>query len=376
MDTTTLRVSEPRELLALIPHQMGFRPDESVVLVSLRPPRGRVGLVVRVDLPDLADPDHGPRLARALVGHLDRDGAQRALLVVYTRDDPRYGVGGEVVEAAVEHVRDAAAAPFGEVAAWVVTSTGFLSLDCRDECCPPGGRPLEELESTAVGAQMVLVGSAVADSREDVGRIRPAGGEVRRSVTRVRQRWSQRREAAVTAGDAATVSWWRDCLEAWRETVRRAQEGEPVPAPRLLGRVEAGLRDVRVRDAVLVTLVPGTGELAERSLAEAQVSELVDAGMRRALATIVDPSVAERAPDVTTTVHERVLEAVVAHGEKERQAPALTLLGLLAWWRGDGARAQILLARALRCEPGYRLAALIDEALACGMPPGWVRARA
>jgi len=390
MQIPTLRVREPREMLALIPHQLGFHPAESVVLVSLRPPRGRVGLVVRVDLTDLADAAAGPRLARALVGHLDRDGAHRAALVVSTRHDPRSGPDA-LVAAAAAHVREAAAVPFGDVAGWVVTSTGYLGLDCRDECCPPGGRPLRELDSTEVGAQMVLVGSAVAGCRQDVARIAPAGADARRSVARVRRRWQQRGLLALgpgpAAGDEARCAWWQESMRAWRAAVRLVGEhagGTPPVAsgaaprlgPPLLGRIEAGLADVRVRDAVLVALVPGTGDLPEHSLADIRVTPLVDAGMRRALTLVVDPQVGVPAPEESTAVHERVLEAVVAHGERGGQAPALTLLGLLAWWRGDGARAQILLARALAADSGYRLAALVDEAVASGLPPGWVRARA
>jgi len=52
------------------------------------------------------------------------------------------------------------------------------------------------------------------------------------------------------------------------------------------------------------------------------------------------------------------------------------LLALLAWWRGDGARAEVLLARAFESGPAYRLAHLIDDAVAQGVPPGWVRAEA
>ena len=48
----TIRATEPRELLALIPFQLGFHPTESVVLVSLRPPRRRVGMMARADVVD------------------------------------------------------------------------------------------------------------------------------------------------------------------------------------------------------------------------------------------------------------------------------------------------------------------------------------
>lgn len=373
MDTPTLRVSEPRELLSLIPHQLGFHPSESAVAVSLRPPRSRVGLVVRVDLADLADPEHGPHLARGVVAHLDQDGAERSLLVVYTAADPREGPD-PTVAAALAHFRAAAEAPFGDVAAWAVTGTGYLSLDCADPCCPPGGRPLAELTSTQVNARMVLAGSAVAPSREDVARIRSAGSEARRSVARVRRRWLARGVRAADAGPEAREGWRAESVAAWRRAVAEQIERDGGPTAAALGRLEAGLSDPRVRDAVLVALVPGSGDLPERCVRGERPSEEDDAGLARSLALIVDPLVGVPAPPAATRVHEAVLEAVVAHGERRRQAAALTLLGLLAWWRGDGARGRILIERALRDDGGYRLAALLAEAVSCGVPPGWVRA--
>lgn len=373
MDTPILRVSEPREMLALVPHQLGFHPYESAVAISLRPPRGRIGLVVRVDLTDLAHPTHGPALARGLVSHLDRDGADRSVLVIYTAGDPRTGPD-PLVAAAVANFREAAEAPFGDVAVWVVTSTGYLALDCTDGCCPPGGRPLAELSATQVSAQMVLAGSAVADRREDVARIRPAGGEARRSVARVRRRWLARGVSALDKGPAELESWRRGGVAAWRRAVDEQLDRPAGPTAAALGRLEAGLADPRVRDAVLVALVPATGDLPERCVRGERPHPDDDAELGRALAQVVDPLAGVPAPPVATRTHEAVLEAVVAHGERGRQAAALTLLGMLAWWRGDGARAQILLERALVDEADYRLALLLADALACGVPPGWVRA--
>ena len=373
MDTPTLRVSEPRELLSLVPYQLGFRPTESVVAVGLRPPRGRVGLVVRVDLADLGHPQHGPQLARDVVAHLGGDGAERALVVVYTRDDPRSGPD-PVVAAAVATFREAAEAALGEVPAWAVTATGYLSLDCDGPCCPPGGRPLDDLTSTQVSAQMVLAGAAVADCRDDVGRIRSAGGDARRAVARVRRRWQERGRRAPGEGAVAVERWRCGSVQAWRRAVDEQLDRDGGPAAAALGRLEAGLADTRVRDAVLVALVPGQGDLPERCVRGVRPSREADDGLARALALVVDPLSGVPAPPAATRVHEAVLEAVVAHGERGRQAPALTLLGLLAWWRGDGARAQILLERALRDDGGHRLARLLADALGQGVPPGWARA--
>ncbi len=371
MQTTTLRVSEPREILALVPHRLGFRPHDSAVAVSLRAPRGAVGLVVRVDLPHLADAGSGPMLARTLVAHLGRDGARRALLVLYTEHDPR-GAGGPA-HVAARHLREAAAASLGEVQVWVVTSDGYLALDCADDCCPPGGRPLRDLDSTQVGATLVLAGSAVADSRDDLARITPASAEVRRSVARVRRRWEHRHEQALVAGPGPLAGWRLESLAAWRAAVDQVSVGRLGGAGAPWGRLEAGLADRRVRDGVLVSLVPGTADLAERCVRQEVLGSELDAALGSAMAAIMDPERGIVPPEEATAVHEAVLETVVARGRSGAQAPALTLLGVLAWWQGDGARARVLLDGALDAEPGYRLAELLDGALSAAIPPGWVR---
>src|SRR3712207_3632926 len=46
------RLSSPGEILAVLPSLCGFRPQESLVLMSLRGQRQRLGLTARVDLPD------------------------------------------------------------------------------------------------------------------------------------------------------------------------------------------------------------------------------------------------------------------------------------------------------------------------------------
>lgn len=390
MDATTIRVREPRELLALLPYQLGFRPQESAVAVALRPPRGRVGLIARVDLPDLGDVVHGPQLARGLVSHLVSDGARRAVLVLYTADDPRYpgdGPGGPgagrtcaaVARAAAEQFREAAEPFLRDVAVWVVARAGYLSLDCTDaDCCPPGGRPLRDLEGTAVGAHMVLAGALVADSREDLVRIHPASAGSRRNTARVAQRWRARRVDAGTAGDEALGRWRAEGLAAWRAEMERSRAGDVGARPALLGRIEASLADVRVRDAVLLALVPGTGDLPERSLVGAREHPdgEVAHGTSDALGAIIDTRRGVPPEDSLAAAGAEVLERVVAHARAEHRAPALTLLALLAWWQADGTRAGVLLERALEADPAHRLAHLLGDALAGGLAPGWVRRRA
>ncbi|WP_435736193.1 DUF4192 domain-containing protein [Cellulosimicrobium sp. PMB13] len=373
--STLIRARGPRELLAYVPFRLGYRPHESVVLVGLRGPRGRVGLVARVDIDDVADLEHGPQVARTVLAHLSADGASRAAVVVYT-DAPLRAGGPEAARAraAVEHCRETVEDTFGPTDVWVVTTTGWGCLDCDDPvCCPPGGRPASELESSEVGAHMVLAGASVADTREDAFRIPPAAPDARRSAARASRR-ARVRSSGRPASEAST--WRQEGLAAWRRAVALAAGAAPGSppelSPTLLGRVEAALEAVPVRDAVLLSFVPGVGDLPERT---ARGGGDVDAGTGEAIARIVDPAVAI-VPDPEETEPARVvLEGVVAHAARRRAAPALTLLALIAWWHGDGGRASERLREALAQDGSYRLALLLSSALDAGVPPGWVRAR-
>lgn len=379
MDPLLLRLAEPRELLALVPHLLGFQPRSSAVAVSLRGPRGRVGLVARVDLPDLADPVHGPQVARSLAAHLDRDGARRAVLVLYLDSGTPDGevlVRDALVTAASAHTAEAFDVPFGGVEVVVVGSRRYRCLACDPGCCPPEGRTVDELQATRTGAEMVLAGSVVAPARDALGQVPAASSDARRAVARVRRRRSDARARAAADGPGALARWRLASLAAWRELVAPDVDGAVrggTSRAALLGRVEAGLDDRRVRDAVLVALLPGTGTLPERALAHAGPAE--DAELRGAMSLLVDPATG-RAPGPGADVARDVLQEVVAHGRRSAQAPATTLLATLAWWRGDGARAAVLLERALGDDPTYRLAHLMRTTVEAGLAPGWVHAPA
>jgi hypothetical protein len=380
---TTIRTDDPRELLALIPFQLGFQPAESAVLVSVRADR-RVGLVARADLADLADPADGGQLARTLVTHLAGDGARRAVAVLFTAEDLQDSIEG-VGRTVASRLREAAAPALGDVDCWVVGPRGYHGLDCADRtCCPPGGRPLDDLQGTRIGAQMVLDGVTVARSRDELVRIPAAAPEARKAARRARLRW----ESRLAKGDAHR--WRRDGLALWRAEVARvaALDADPNdevdglrplvlgaladrPAATTMGKLHGALADVLVRDAVLLTLVPGAG-----CVADLVVAGDGGADVGRALRTIIDPVEGRRPDPVVTHPARRVLEQLVAHGPRgDGHVPALTLLAVLAWWDGDGARAGVHLDRALAADPAYRLAVLVDDALRLGMPPGWARAR-
>jgi hypothetical protein len=280
---------------------------------------------------------------------------------------------------------------------------------------------LSELESTRVGAQMVLEGVQVARSRSDLVRITPVDAAVRKSARRSAARWRSRVLAAT--GSTELHRWRREGLALWRtafdgayrasddsgavgrsagETGPDGLPGAPEagragsgpveaagpaasagggvvparfgpslwapPVPAVVGRLLAALEDALVRDAVMLGFTGDADRAADLLVAGDA------AGVGDALRVIIDPVHGRRPDERRTAAARAVLEHLVAHVGREGHAPALTLLAVLAWWEGHGARAGVLTDLALDADPDHRLAVLLDQALRTGMPPGWARA--
>ncbi|GEM_PF-276540 len=505
---TTLRLDHSRELLGLLPYQLGFHPRDSAVAVSLRGAEREVGLISRIGLPDVLGA-HGPGLLGGMAGHLARDGAGEVVVVVYDDGpDPRDPARGLRVDPASRAVRaaDRVRAVLGGVAVvttWLVTQDRYAGLDCRDPgCCPPGGRPLSDLAAGGLVGRVVARHDPVRESREQLGEIALAGAGPRRSASAARARWL---DVRLRAARPSEVRGWRQrSLGAWREALAAALEAGPDAdlelSPAQLGRIEAALDDRAVRDAVVLTLVDPTAELADDLVrrapdglgqrrargpagtdgggpgprgggpgprggrpgprgenedpgegrgadggwvldgavlsgdgidgagdwvddedgarggaahgaepdaadpgadagggeargdgaggdgargdgargddaGEARPPGDVSDAIRRMLGALVDPGRAREPQEDVVGAARAVLEGVVAHGRQERQAPALTLLALMAWWGGDAVRACVLVERALGDDPGHRLAEILDRALGAGLAPGWMRRR-
>ena len=384
-NSTVVRVAGPEELLAYIPYRLGFEPVESVVVVSLSGPRQRVGLVARVDLDDLqphrpGNPDRpdGAVTARWLAEHVVADGADRVVVVLYTATDTTVPSGA--ARRAVDALRARLERQLPGTEVWLVTPTGFRALDCADPmCCPAGGRPLSMLKGSRVAAYMVLEGRTVAGTREERYALRAAPEAARTRARRAAARWTgaYRRLLDAPAGSPGALGQWgAESLDLWRSAVRAAScapPGEPFSlSPVDLGKIGAALADLPVRDAVLLSLVAGTEETAMRT-ARREVDGDTDKATGTVMARIVDPERGVPPDDGATRAAREVLEAVVAHVPRNRRAPAYLLLGLVAWWNGDGGLAAERVSDALGVDPGYRLALLLRAAIAGGVPPGWVR---
>ncbi len=357
-DPTTISVTEPRDLVALVPYRLGFEPRDSLVLVSLREPGSQVGLVLRVDLADVAAP--GSPAPYDLVRYLVEDGATRAVGVVY---DPtprrRLPVWLEVLEEALVE------AGVDLVDCWQVDDERFRSLLCSAPgCCPREGWPVSDLQSATVSAQMVALGISPARTRQErLPDLEPAPPAVRRRVAaRVR-----RLCVAPTTGPGAAGRRVRG-LQAWLRVLAEPGVAEESDLALAL----AGLADPVARDAVVLTC---TVEGRDGALELALTGRSGSGGS--ALDALFDHGQAPpSAPDRQHLARVRdALATLARHAQGRHRADALAVLAWAAWWEGDGAQGLDLSDLALGALPGHPLAVLVRAALHAGTPPGWVRAQ-
>lgn len=293
---------------------VGFTPYESVVVVPVRED-GSVGAVLRADRDDLLSRG-GPQIAREMAFHAARESARLVLAVAYTECAVRWGCR------ALDRVREAMRDTVESVEVWAVTGDRYFSPGCDvEQCCPAGGRPVPGTPAPTFAPE-------------------PAAPEDRRRATRAAQRWMRSARAASDARRADALKAWRDAL--W------SGPGDP-PA---LGRLGAALGDVRVRDAALISLIPG---------AEAAVDDALDGrdspAIEAALGAGLRPGRAPADGDLEDAVH--LLIEVLRHADGGRAAPPAAMLGVLAWWQGEELAARAWCLLALDADPGYRLALLV-----------------
>lgn len=322
----TIQLSSPDEVVAAIPHLLGYNPHQSVVLLGMdldaqgQPASLKLGQ--RFDLPPLdMSAEELKKLAVQAAAPMARSGSAVVFATVFAdahhpgSDLPATRLVDELTLAL-----DDAGAPVKE--AVYTDGTTRWSYGCEDPaCCPPSGRLIPQAVRDKVAAEFIGVGVAVATDRDAlVAELAPTDPNERAEV-----------HACIDA--AGPVSRARGARDSWRDTavqaLRAAAAGQPMDTPSRASAI-AALRDIRVRDTALWELMqPG-----------------VDA---------------HAAADAYATLVRSAPEGHVA--------PAATVLGILRWTSGDGTRASIALDRALADNPEYTLGLMVQESLRVGLPP-------
>ena len=151
-DPTVLRVTEPGDILGVVPYLLGFHPTESLVAAFVR--RRQVVVTARIDLAATAD-------VEALVEQLELVGRQigsRSLVLI-----------GYSADAGVRDLmRDLAdLIPLDLVDVLAVSGDRWWSVCCEGECCPAEGRPYD-IASHPLAAAAVMAGISATATRQEI----------------------------------------------------------------------------------------------------------------------------------------------------------------------------------------------------------------
>jgi hypothetical protein len=359
-DRPVVRLSGPGDVVSALPYLVGFTPRRSLVVVCLRGPRMRLGLVERVDLPpDPDDPGARALVVDSVVRYARGDSPRAVVLAVF--DDlgwvPDRRPWQSLVDATTDGFADVG---IGVNEAVYLDDERFWSYTCRiSACCPEAGTLLEDVRGSQIAAAYVALGRAPSADRADLeARLAPAGPlqvRVAASAAAVRrQLWCQAEASAEP--DAMVLA-----VDAAAQRFDRAVLGQ-LDGARRLGPKDAG-------DLL--------ADLARRAVRDRVVR--LWTRWPEAMGELVVPVTADRDRDLdheesAASAVRAVLEQVVQHAGGTAAAPPATLLAMHHWSRGDGGEANIALDRALGADPEHRFALLLRQALDSGLAPVWTRA--
>jgi hypothetical protein len=329
-----VRAGSPAALLRLVPRLLGFVPEMSLIVIGVTPPRDRIRITLRYDLPDPPEPDMVADLAAHAVGVLS---AQRLTAAVAVG----YGPEAVVTPVATE-LREAGWQARIDLREFLRVQDGrYWSYVCGNEaCCPAEGVPFDaDPPDPAEAEALATVGDRVLASRAALAaRVAPLGGiaaESMRQATRRAEQHVARLLAKVRRSGrlgAARHMIAAEGLAAAGAMIAQYRDGGRFTSDDEIARITVALRDLRVRD---------------------------DAWAR------MDPAHSE--------AHQRLWIDVTRRAQPGYVAAPAALLAFVAWQSGDGALANVALDRAMADDPRYSMALLLRQVITAGAPPSLAR---
>src|SRR4051794_12751093 len=143
-----IRLRGPADVLAALPYQLGYHPQDCLVAVALHD--RRVGLVARIDLPPSGAHEELAAAAASATGPLVRERPDAVLLVGYESVEGQSTPLLEAVDSCL------AAAALTVADRLVVRQGRWYSSDCEEQdCCPVGGTLLSDPSQVPAVADFV-----------------------------------------------------------------------------------------------------------------------------------------------------------------------------------------------------------------------------
>ncbi|MEU3664197.1 DUF4192 domain-containing protein [Streptomyces sp. NPDC032940] len=357
-DEPQVTLRTPAELADALPYLLGYRPEDSIVLVALRDRdgRGRFGGRARLGIPAKEEdwPSAAGQLVNGLVTGSERRGVRPEQMVAYLCQEPCPGESGRQVMERLRPLAQKLRIECGSldvpvVEALCISDGRFWSYCCDDEtCCPSEGVP------------MGLPGTSVLAAAATY-----AGIQVRGSLRELRARLQPWEHSAALDQEAALDSAGLTIVSRLLDDARRADVAEETLA--LTERVMARLADAP----------PASGTAAQdlrddRLLGHDEAAALIlglqDRTTRDRAAAWMEGDEAGPALRLWRALARRCVGPY-----REHAAAPLTLAGWVAWSAGDELEAREALAMALGADPDYLFARLLHQACNEGLDPESVR---
>jgi hypothetical protein len=352
----TLRT--PAELADALPYLLGYRPEDSIVLVALhdRDGRGRFGGRARLGIPANADdwPSAARQLAHGLVTGSERRGARPESMVAFLCQEPEKGESGQQVMERLRPLAQKLRVECGSldvtvVEALCISDGRYWSFCCDNAaCCSPEGAPMGLPGTSVLAAAATYAGIQVRGTlRELRARLLPWENAAALEQETALDKASLALVPRIL-DDAGRAEVADETLELAGRILDRFAGAQPVS-----GMLLADLRD---------------DELLRHDEAARLILGLQDRATRDRAAEWMEGDEAGRALRLWRSLARR---CVGPYGE--HAAAPLTLAGWVAWSTGDELEAREALAMALSADPDYLFARLLHQACNEGLDPESIR---
>jgi hypothetical protein len=321
-------VKGPAQVISLVPWLLGFHPGNAdLVVIGTAPPRGRVTLTWRWDLPDPATPVLAAR-ARHAIAALAVQGCTKAVAVGFGPDRlvaPAIALVSEAATAAGLEIGDLLRADGGRYWSYLCTSP---------RCCPPEGTPYNPDASPVTAAYQAAGAPPPQASR----------GAVAATI------------APATGAEAALMrqAMERAALRARRLDQRGSRPGRKGRQPPL------AISGTRAVSAAITTYRGGDTITSHDQLAWLAVTLAVPQ-VRDAAWLRMDPAYRQ--------AHQRLWTTVTRLAPPGHVAAPAALLAFTAWQDGNGVLGNLALDRAQTDSPADDTARVLRTALESGAPP-------
>jgi len=315
------------EMLATVPHLLGFRPQASLVVIGTGPPRDRVRVTLRYDLPDPPGEGVSADIAAHAVGVIGSQPMAAITAVGYgpqTLVDPL----AEAFQAATWKARL-------DLRDFVRVESGrYWSYLCRNEaCCPGEGTPFDPDGFPAAAALDRSGQGVLADRAAVAARVAPLGGiaavsmrqATRRAEAHARRLLKKVRRSSRLGAARRMIA--ADGLNAVSTMIGTYRAGGRYSTDYQIAWITVALKDLRVRDDAWARMDPKFTDAHRRLWTDvtrrAQPGHVAAPASLLALAkcrydqVMVPKADDDRSQPVRAGVYERVSKLASAQDDRE-----------------------------------------------------------